>query len=269
MDAHAVTVMQATPATWRMLLLSGWTGSPGLKALCGGDALDPDLARRLVGATGSLWNMYGPTETTIWSTCGRIADPGAPIHVGRPIRRTTIRLIGDDGAPVRPGELGELYIGGAGLALGYTDVARTRERFVPDPLAPETGERFYRTGDLALLRPDGTLVMAGRTDDQVKVRGHRIELQDVQGALAGVRGIDHAAVVCRRDAIGENELAAYVVPKTGAELDASTIRERLASVLPAYMLPATVTIVRALPLTPQRQGRSSGSRRDRPAIGHR
>lgn len=249
-DTHNVTVMQATPATWRMLLAAGWNGHANLKALCGGEALDSALARRLTNVTASLWNMYGPTETTVWSTCGHIDRSSNLVHVGKPILNTTVYLVDSEMREVPTGEIGELLIGGAGVAQGYTNETLTAERFIEDHFSGLPSARLYRTGDLARYRADGTLEMLGRADDQVKVRGHRIELQEIQEHIANITGVSQAVIVCRKDSMGENELAAYLVLTSGAVLELGEIRIALASTLPHYMIPATISVLRQLPLTP-------------------
>ncbi|HEY7413556.1 MAG TPA: amino acid adenylation domain-containing protein, partial [Ktedonobacteraceae bacterium] len=175
------TVMQATPANWRLLLRSGWQGRSGLKILCGGEALPDDLASQLVARGSSLWNMYGPTETTIWSLVAEVVAGTKQISLGGPVANTQVYLLDTWLQPVPPGVAGEIYLGGNGVARGY--VGRpdlTAERFLPHPFSPEPGQRFYRTGDLARWRVDGTLEYLGRLDHQVKLRGHRIELSEIE-----------------------------------------------------------------------------------------
>jgi amino acid adenylation domain-containing protein len=228
------TVLQATPATWRMLIESGWNGSPGLTALCGGEALPRELARELLQRTAAVWNLYGPTETTVWSAVHRVEEAERTIPVGRPIANTVIFLVDRDLQTVPIGVTGELLIGGAGVARGYAGRPDlTAERFVPGP----AGERFYRTGDLARRRPDGTLEILGRLDHQVKVRGFRIELEEVEAALEACPGVLRAVAAVRGD-----QLVAWVVgEKPGPEL---------ARRLPGFMIPSRVAVVDALPLTP-------------------
>ncbi len=189
------TVMQATPATWRLLLESGWEGDPGLRALCGGEALPRDLAERLLGKVGALWNVYGPTETTIWSTAGRVRGGEGAVPLGGPLANTQIHLLDRGGQPVPVGVPGELFIGGDGVARGYLGrPALTAERFVPDPFAAAPGARLYRTGDLVRRRADGALEFLGRTDHQVKIRGFRIELGEIEAVLAACPGVAQAVV---------------------------------------------------------------------------
>ncbi|HEX8697002.1 MAG TPA: amino acid adenylation domain-containing protein, partial [Longimicrobium sp.] len=210
-------VLQATPATWRLLLDGGWPGDATLRALCGGEALRGDLAARLCARVGALWNVYGPTETTIWSSVQRVdgasAAGRAHVGIGAPVANTQVYVLDDAGEPVPVGVAGELYIGGAGVARGYLGrPALTAERFVPDPLGGEPGARLYRTGDLGRWRADGTLEFAGRNDAQVKVRGFRIEPGEIEARLAEHPAVREAVVVAREDSAGDRRLVAYVAP---------------------------------------------------------
>ncbi len=247
------TIMQATPTTWGMLVDSGWSPPSGMKALCGGEALPVALADSLVKLGLELWNMYGPTETTIWSTCAHVTTEGKTLTIGRPIANTMLYILDAGMEPVPVGVAGELWIGGDGLARGYRgrdDL--TRERFVPDPFArsesPAGPSRMYRTGDLARYRPDATVEFLGRIDNQVKVRGFRIELGEIETVLANHPAVRSAVVVARGSA-GEAELAAYVI-STGVPVAARALRQYLTQSLPAYMVPSTVTALDAFPLTP-------------------
>ncbi|HEV2846615.1 MAG TPA: amino acid adenylation domain-containing protein, partial [Thermoanaerobaculia bacterium] len=247
--ASGATVLQATPATWRLLLEAGWTGGEGLKALCGGEALPPSLASSLRERVGSLWNVYGPTETTVWSTVEEIAGEGA-VTIGRPIANTTVYILDAWGSPAPVGVPGELLLGGAGLARGYLRRPElTAERFVPDPFGP-AGLRLYRTGDLARYQPDGRLEHLGRIDHQVKVRGFRIELGEIEAALGRHPEVAAAVAVAREDIPGDPRLAAYVVPRrAGADL-AGELRSWLSRTLPDYMIPTAWVTLEAFPLTP-------------------
>jgi len=245
------TVLQATPATWRLLLESGWQGGEGLKALCGGEALPPALASALRPRVGSLWNVYGPTETTIWSTVAEVTGEG-PISIGRPIANTESYVLDEGGRPVPVGVPGELLLGGVGLARGYLRRPElTAERFVPNPFG-EAGSRLYRTGDLARWRASGVLECLGRIDHQVKVRGFRIELGEVEAALARHPDVAAAVVVAREEASGERRLAGYVVPREAAGGESLTrdLRALLRRSLPEHMVPTAWVQLAALPLTP-------------------
>ncbi|HSS48313.1 MAG TPA: amino acid adenylation domain-containing protein, partial [Thermoanaerobaculia bacterium] len=246
------TVLQATPATWRMLVEAGWRGGEGMKALCGGEALPPALAAQLSARAGALWNLYGPTETTVWSTLDRVTVDG-PVTLGRPLANTQVYLVGREGETVPPGVPGELRIGGRGVARGYLGRPElTAERFVPDPFTGAPGARLYRTGDLVRGGPDGRLVFLGRIDQQVKVRGFRIELGEVEAALARHPALREVVVVPRQVA-GEPSLAAYLVPREEVEGAATTtaeLRAFLAERLPAHMVPTAFVTLETLPLTP-------------------
>ncbi len=211
------TVMQATPATWRLLIESGWQGEEGLRALCGGEALPAELAARLGERVAELWNVYGPTETTIWSSVHPVgtASPAGRGHVplGAPLANTRIYVLDASGEPVPACVVGELYIGGTGVARGYLDRPElTAERFVADPFGSAPGGRLYRTGDLGRWLPDGTLEFVGRNDTQVKVRGYRIELGEIEAKLAEHAAVREAVVLAREDSAGDRRLVAYVVP---------------------------------------------------------
>jgi amino acid adenylation domain-containing protein len=244
-----VTIMQATPTTWRMLIDSGWRGSSRFKVLCGGEALDDDLAEKLLTRCGELWNMYGPTETTVWSTTTRVS-PGETITIGRPIANTTIHILDARMEPVPVGVAGELYIGGDGVARGYLNRPDlTRERFVASPFH-STAARLYKTGDLARLLADGRIEFLGRGDTQVKIRGYRIELGEIEAALARLSGVAEAAVTAREDAPGQKRLVAYVAARRPDDTSVAALKAALRLQLPDYMIPATIIVLDRLPLTP-------------------
>ncbi|HEY0640976.1 MAG TPA: amino acid adenylation domain-containing protein [Pseudonocardiaceae bacterium] len=250
LDEQGVTVVQATPATWRMLLAAGWTGRPDLRALCGGEALTRELARDLLARTGELWNVYGPTETTIWSTVLRVDEAAAAgdgvVALGEPIANTRVYVLGEGDVPLPANAVGELCIAGDGLADGYLGRPElTAERFVDDPFHP--GERMYRTGDLARRRRDGSLEFCGRADHQVKLRGYRIELGEIEAVLAAQPSVADAAVVLHTPANGEPRLVGYVVPAAG---EPSDLTAPLAARLPDYMVPGVFVTLDRLPLTP-------------------
>jgi amino acid adenylation domain-containing protein len=253
LDDERATILQATPATWRLLLDSGWAGvrrAGGLKMLCGGEALPRELAERLLALPGELWNLYGPTETTIWSTAGRVRDPARPISIGRPIAETQVHVLEPSGLPAPIGVAGELCIGGAGVARGYRNRAElTAEKFVRID-AGGVQERVYRTGDLVRLRADGELEFVGRRDHQVKLRGFRIELEEIESVLAAHRGVRHCVCAVREDSPGDQRLVAYVVAADGIPFDAEAARATLREKLPEYMIPNLFVALEALPLTP-------------------
>ncbi|MEO3807789.1 amino acid adenylation domain-containing protein [Sphaerisporangium sp. B11E5] len=238
--AEGVTHVQATPSGWRVLLAADYA-DPSVTALVGGEALTVPLARELRARTRRLINVYGPTETTIWSTAWEVpADPGH-ISIGRPIANTQVHIVDDRLDPVPPGTPGELLIGGHGLAHGYLNRPDlTAERFVPDPYG-RAGGRLYRTGDIARLRPDGTVEYLGRTDNQVKLRGHRIELGEIESVIEDQPGVGQAVAAVHRET-----LVAYVV----GDADPAGLRAALAERLPAYMIPSIFLPLESLPLTP-------------------
>ncbi|HEX2077990.1 MAG TPA: amino acid adenylation domain-containing protein [Longimicrobium sp.] len=255
--SSGATVMQATPATWRMLVQSGWSGDPRLAILSGGEALQVDLARELLPRGRALWNVYGPTETTIWSAVQRVESADA-IHLGRPIANTTLYVVDPALNPCPLGVAGELLIGGDGVVRGYLcRPSLTAERFVPDPFSATPGARLYRTGDRvrAVERTDAlthsrthALEFLGRIDFQVKVRGFRIELGEIESALADHPAVRQAVVVVREDG-GDARIVAYLVPGGGAP-SSEELRQALAKRLPDYMLPSAYVALEAMPLTP-------------------
>jgi len=257
--SSGATALQATPAGWRMLLDTGWTGDPKLKALCGGEALTPDLAARLLPKVGALWNVYGPTETTIWSAAGRVTSVEnaiAAVPVGPAIANTTLHVLDAYFEPAPVGVVGELYIGGSGLARGYLGQSGlTAERFLPDPFAARFagGSRLYNTGDLARRRADGFIDFLGRADHQVKIRGFRIEPDEVAAVLAKHPAVRQTVVTARPSAAGDLRLVAYLVVGLVAgdqPLVIDDLRAYLADRLPAYMVPTDFVALDALPLNP-------------------
>jgi len=251
-DAHGIDLMQATPSTWHLLLEAGFRAPHGFRALCGGEALTPALAKRLLDAgTAELWNMYGPTETTVWSTIARITDP-AEITVGRPIDATVVRVLDDALRECGTGKPGEICIGGAGVARGYhARPELTAERFIADPFNPAPGARLYRTGDLGAWNADGTLRHMGRLDHQVKLRGYRIELGEIEAALEQLPGIARAAMRVESFGPMDDRLVAYIVASPGAGAPTLTpLRRALGTRLPDYMLPQVLRVLEAMPLLP-------------------
>ncbi|WP_125516084.1 non-ribosomal peptide synthetase [Streptomyces sp. WAC 01529] len=244
------TLMQATPTLWQALVAQHPEALDGLRVLVGGEALPTGLADRLTELAAQVTNVYGPTETTIWSTAARIdAVDGAPV-IGRPIANTQVYVLDGGLSTVPPGVPGDLYIAGEGLARGYFGrPGLTSERFVACPFGAP-GSRMYRTGDLARWTPDGELEFAGRTDDQVKVRGFRIELGEIETVLCELAGVAQAAVVARADGAGEKRLVAYTVAAPGAQVSVPELREGVGSRLPEYMVPAAFVTLDELPLTP-------------------
>jgi len=252
LEEHEVTVMQATPTTWRMLIEAGWEGRSDLKILCGGEELSAALAGNLLERGKTVWNCYGPTETTIWSLVHRVeAVKDGVVPIGRPIANTQVYVLDPYQQPVPIGTRGELYIGGAALARGYLGQSElTAQKFVRNPFSPEGDSRLYRTGDLARYRTDGTVEFLGRIDHQVKLRGFRIELGEIEAVLAGHPTVQETVVLAREDAPGEKRLVAYVVANQDRAPSAGELRHFLKEKLPEYMVPSAYVMLRALPLSP-------------------
>jgi amino acid adenylation domain-containing protein len=247
LSTSGATVMQATPATWQMLFDSGWKGDRRLKVLCGGESMDRDLGGRLASACGSVWNMYGPTETTIWSSVARIESE--EVTIGRPIANTRMYVLDGHREPVPRGVVGELWIGGEGVARGYLNRTElTGECFIDDPF--REGERMYRTGDLARHLQDGRLECLGRIDNQVKIRGHRIELGEIEAALSTQEGVRDCVVAARKEQKDDVRLLAYVVPNGAHRPPIEDLRAYLKTILPDYMIPSGFAFLDAIPLTP-------------------
>jgi myxalamid-type nonribosomal peptide synthetase MxaA len=247
---HGVTLMQATPSHWQGLLAGGWSGPPGLRVMSVGEALKPHHVERLAQGGVEVWNWYGPSETTIYSTGGRV-DAGGPVTIGRPVANTQVYILDPHQQAVPVGMVGELFIGGDGLSPGYWRRPElTAERFMDNPIPGGRSPRLYRTGDLARYRPDGTIDFLGRIDDQVKIHGVRIEPGEIEAVLQGHEAVGQAAVVARDEDDGLKSLVAYLVPRPGAELSPTDLRAFLAERLPEYMVPAAFVVLRSLPLTP-------------------
>ena len=252
LNRSRATVMQATPTTWHILLEAGWTGDRNLKALVGGEAVSPELARMLAVRCGSVWNMYGPTETTIWSSIYPIqGSDERNVPIGKPIANTSLYVLDPNREECPRGTEGELYIGGDGLARGY--VARpelTAEKFVADPFSSRPGARMYRTGDLARYRQDGNVEFLGRLDHQVKIRGFRIELGEIEAVLEQHPAVKQAVAIARDDKFGSKYLVGYFVAKAEGSFSSSGLREHLRNQLPDYMIPSALVALRDFPLTP-------------------
>jgi amino acid adenylation domain-containing protein len=251
-DDSGATMMQATPATWRMLIESGWRPERPFTALCGGEALPGELAERLIERAKHVFNMYGPTETTVWSSVHAVlvAEPVTPI--GTPIHNTQMYVLSDAMQVVPVGVTGELFIGGSGVTAGYhrrDDL--TRERFVVSPF--DRAGQLYRTGDLARWRRDGILEYLGRVDAQVKVRGFRIELGELEAALLGHEHVREAVASVYEPAPGDTRLVAYYVAEDGKDIPPAALREHLVELLPGYMLPQHYVRLERIPLTPNRK----------------
>ena len=244
------TAMQATPATWRLLLEAQFTAPAGFKMLCGGEALPRDLAMQLVQTGGRLWNMYGPTETTIWSSCVEITAETAEITIGAPIANTEFYVLDrhDQLAPI--GVPGQLHIGGQGLARGYFKAQDlTLDKFIANPFGGPS-PRLYRAGDVARRMADGTILLSGRLDHQVKLRGFRIELGEIEAAIGRLPEIAACAVALCRSPSGAAQLVGYIVPRDRQAVAPQSLRSALSAVLPDYMVPMSWVSLDALPLSP-------------------
>ncbi|PYV69596.1 MAG: amino acid adenylation protein [Acidobacteria bacterium] len=252
MQKAGVTVMQATPATWRLLLEADWPGNDKLKILCGGEALPRELANKLLPRCRSLWNMYGPTETTIWSAVYKVTAGGeGTVPIGHPIGNTQFYIVDEQMNQLPVGQEGQLLIGGDGLARGYQNRADlTKEKFILDPFRSQPEARLYQTGDLARYLPDGTIAFLGRMDQQVKIRGYRIELGEIESVLATHPSVHHTVVKAREDTPGDRRLVAYIVPTRDQRPMTHILREFLKAQLPDYMIPSAFVVLDAMPLTP-------------------
>jgi aryl carrier-like protein len=230
------------------LLEAGFRSKPSFKILCGGEALPRELANRLLEGSGELWNMYGPTETTIWSSCTRVTPGDAPITVGAPIANTQFYVLDANDQPMPVGIPGQLHIGGDGVARGYYKRAPlTAEKFLPNPF---TAGRMYRTGDLARWLPDGSVQVLGRIDHQIKLRGFRIELGEIESVLTKKGQLAAVAVILREDVPGTPRIVAYYVDKAGTTAAPEALRALLAEDMPEYMIPSAWMRLDALPLSP-------------------
>ncbi|WP_329218546.1 amino acid adenylation domain-containing protein [Streptomyces sp. NBC_01485] len=247
---HKASVVQGTPSLWRAVVDQAPEAVRGLRVLVGGEALPKDLALQLGELAADVTNLYGPTETTIWSTAAKVGA-GGEVSIGSPIANTRVHVLDDRLRLVPPGVAGELYIAGEGLAYGYhRRPGLTAERFTADPYGAP-GERMYRTGDVVRWRADGQLEYLSRADHQVKLRGHRIEPGEIEAALIRHGAVGQAVVVAREDTPGDQRLVAYLVPASASGTpDTAALRDALAATLPAYMVPSAFVVLDALPLTP-------------------
>ncbi|MDJ0901106.1 MAG: amino acid adenylation domain-containing protein [Xenococcus sp. MO_188.B8] len=266
------TVMQGTPVTWRLLLAAGWVHSERLKILCGGETWSPELANQLLERGSGLWNLYGPTETTIWSSTFKVESIEGSISIGRPIANTEFYILDAHHQPVPIGVPGELFIGGDGLARGYLNRPElTQEKFIPNPFdkskvksqkrrnpasakdarerPPRQSKLLYKTGDLARYLPDGNIECLGRIDSQVKIRGFRIELGEIESVLSSHPQIQQAVVIAREDVPRDKRLVAYIV-SSDKSITSSQLRQFLKQKLPEYMVPSAFILLENLPLTP-------------------
>jgi amino acid adenylation domain-containing protein len=252
LEKHAITILQATPSTWKMLLDAGWRGSRGFRALVGGEPLPQGLATALLRSCSEVWNMYGPTETTVWSGCWRIDEQArrGRISLGQPIDNTSFHVLDYNLQHCPIGVPGELFIGGMGIAAGYHHRPELdSERFIPDPFHAGRNVRLYRTGDLVRWHDDGHLDYMGRLDLQVKVRGHRIELGEIEARLTEHPEVAGGVVIVREERPGDARLSAYVVPRSIMP-EPNLLRGFLRETLPEYMVPQHFVELDAIPLLP-------------------
>lgn len=244
---NSINYMQATPSTWRLLLAAGWSGDPSFKILCGGEAFPKDLAYKLIPMVDSVWNMYGPTETTIWSTCKKLSLTDANITVGNAIANTTLYILDESKNILPQGEEGELYIGGVGVAKGYYNRPDlTQERFINHP---QSSELIYATGDLARINQFGELEVLGRLDGQVKVRGYRIELGEIEAQLNMHAGVNVSAAITKEVTPGDARIIAFVECEKNITMDEEKLKEHLSQALPKYMIPSHFVFIEKMPQT--------------------
>ena len=243
-----ISFLQATPTTWSMLLDSGWSKPLPLKALCGGESMSIDLAKELTNKCYTLWNMYGPTETTIWSSIKQIKADDTLITIGKPIANTQFYIIDDQGQLIAPGEIGEITIGGDGVAKGYWNRPElTAEKFTNNRFSVTKNDIFYRTGDLGKILPNNEIECLGRLDQQVKIRGFRIEPGEIEQSLLSLEGIKYAVVLAN-----DVFLIAHIVPDSSIESAKILIpswRKSLASQLPSHLVPHYFNLLEKLPTT--------------------
>ncbi|QBD77236.1 amino acid adenylation domain-containing protein [Ktedonosporobacter rubrisoli] len=249
--SSGATIMQATPTTWHLLLEAEWQDGQQLTMLCGGEALLPELARRLLSCGKDLWNLYGPTEATVWATIYKVEGVARILPIGFPIRNMEILILDKDLQAAPEGAIGELYISGVGVARGYLNRPDlTAERFVPNPFSQKPGERLYKTGDLARLQANGSIEFLGRNDQQVKVHGYRIELGEIEAVLTQYPDISNGVVIVQGETSEEKYLVAYLIAKQAHAFRPGELRKFLLERLPHYMIPAKFVLLEALPLTP-------------------
>jgi amino acid adenylation domain-containing protein len=252
LERTGATVLQATPGAWRILIDTGWTHDLPLKALCGGEALPRELADKLLDRAGEVWNMYGPTEATIWSSATRVTRGTGSLHLGSPIANTRFYILDERRRPAPIGVTGELYIGGKGLARGYWNRPElTTEKFISETFTG-TAQRIYATGDLARRHEDGSIALLGRTDFQVKIRGYRIELAEIEAAITQHAQVKETVVTQHKETNGTNRLVAYVATGFGPQDSRATILAKelpalLSKKLPEYMVPGVFVVLELLP----------------------
>jgi amino acid adenylation domain-containing protein len=251
LPSSGATIMQATPTLWQLLVSVGWQGDGRLKALSGGETLPRTLADELLRRCGSVWNLYGPSETTIYSTVHKVVPEKGTVSIGRPIANTQIYILDEHLNPVPIGVPGEIHVGGVGVARGYLNRPQlTAERFIPDIFSRDPGARLYKTGDLARYRPDGNIEFLGRLDHQVKIRGFRIEPGEIEEVLIEHKSVRETVIKAIEDESGGSRLIAYMVPNAGQQPSVKEVRGFLKERLPDFMIPSAFVVLDAMPLTP-------------------
>ncbi|MFA6008626.1 MAG: thioester reductase domain-containing protein [Desulfobacteraceae bacterium] len=249
LEKNSISLMQATPSSWRLLTYAGWQGNPRMTMITGGEPLPGNLAASLVTKGKKLLNLYGPTETTVWSTAAHITE-NSGVHIGYPIGNTKLYVLDQDLQPVPRGIAGELYIAGDGVTKGYHENSElTRSRYLVDPFHGSGLSRMYRTGDLVRMRPDGALEYIERIDHQVKVRGYRIELKEIEQTLSSIPGVEEAVVLARDNQKGDKTLMAWVTGDTRIQsMDFRILKEQIGEQLPPWMVPSQIIILESMPL---------------------
>lgn len=248
------TILQATPVTWRMLSFSKWEGNKNLKAICGGEALLKDLSNQLLAKCGEVWNVYGPTEITVWATAYKVKPSGlaeGTEPLGFPIQNTFLYVL-EPGQTLAPKGLpGELFIGGAGVAKSYKDrPILSSQKFVKDVFREDESARMYATGDLVRMEADGNLSFLGRIDNQVKIRGFRIELGEIESVISAFDEVSQCVAIVREDMPNSKRIVAYLRMKDGFDVDRVEMRNQLIHLLPEYMIPSAFVVMEEFPLTP-------------------
>lgn len=245
------TIIQATPSFYQMLCNANWSGNNKLKILCGGDLLSETLLEKLIENSCEVWNMYGPTETTIWSTTKRIESPSDCSNIGKPINNTKIYILDEQLNMQSIGSCGSIYIGGKGLAKGYfKNQILTNQKFIPNPLCPD--ELIYETGDIGQWLFNGDIKFLGRNDNQVKVRGYRIELAEIEHKLTQIDNVQDAVVIAKKEQNHEDCLIAYLIGKDEV-INKENVLKKLNEQLPNYMIPNAIVQLPSFPLTPNKK----------------
>ncbi len=248
LDRGDITHMQATPTLWQMVLEAGFEPKTGFTMLAGGEPLPPDLAAKLMSGGATLWNVYGPTETTIWSAASHVQSADQ-ITIGHPIANTSMYILGGQDQLLPLGAVGELNIGGTGLAKGYLNRQDLTDKAFRRVSVNGRNEVLYKTGDLAQRLPDGSIKVLGRSDNQIKLRGFRIELGDVETALRAIDGVTAAAAAVKTTEHGDKRLVGYIVAETGHDLSQTTLHQSVSQKLPGYMVPNAWVFLSTLPQT--------------------